>query len=148
MTRVLLLEDDFSISFNIMTLLNEHGLDVDVRNSSAAAIECLKTETYDLVIVDIIILRDNRPVPDGGVILISWLRSLTQKDLTLRSIPILCISGATRQPGMSHLLDMAQNLGADDALAKPFNDIELIAAVDRLIAGKSPKDTDWKLEQK
>ncbi|MCV3272751.1 response regulator [Roseobacter sinensis] len=136
MTRVLLLEDDFSLSFNIKALLTEHGMDVDVRTVASDAIKCFESETYDLVIVDLIIYEDERPSTDGGVILISWLKSPAQKNEALRAIPILCVSGATKQPGLYHLLDMARSLGADACLEKPFNDVQLIDTVSRLIEGR------------
>jgi len=134
MTRVLLLEDEFATSYEISTLLNENGMDVDVCDSASRAIQLLKTDTYDVVIADIIVYHEGRSTPDGGVMLIGWMRSPTQEDKRLVDLPILCISGAVNQPGLSHFLDMAMTLGADDSLSKPFNDIELLAAVERLIS--------------
>ncbi len=95
------------------------GLILDASNGEEA-LTIVQGDAVDLVISDVVL-----PRLDGAS-----LRGAIRRDPARRHLPILLISGR-EQP--------AQPDGPNDAwLSKPFNARQLLAAVERLLAGASP----------
>ena len=128
MTHILLVEDDPAIT----TLLGLHLRAPDFRLTAcdkvAQALEKLRAERFDLVILDILL-------PDGnGVDVCRSMRH--QKDWT----PILILSTLAEEGDKV----LALESGADDYLSKPFGVAELMARVRALLrrrpveAGNAP----------
>ena len=57
MTRVLVVDDDDAIRSLLGKLLSRHGLEVDNANDGVAALEKLRSETYDAVLLDLMMPR-------------------------------------------------------------------------------------------
>lgn len=112
MYKILIVEDDCSIMDAIKTQLTMWGMDVrgirDFRNVSE------ESKTYDphLILMDI-----GLPAFDGYY----WCREIRKTS----QIPIVFISSASDNMNIV----MAMNMGADDFIAKPFDQSVLVAKV-------------------
>lgn len=108
--RILIVEDDLSIANLQKDYLELEGYEVSIVTSGDEALQLLERETFDLVILDIML-----PGVDGfGV-----LRKLREEE----DIPVLLVSARTEELYKIKGLD----LGADDYITKPFSSAELVA---------------------
>ncbi|MCA9517841.1 MAG: response regulator transcription factor [Myxococcales bacterium] len=111
--RVLVIEDEPKIAGFLARGLEEEGHRVDVVGDLAAARLSVRTERYDLLLVD-------RMLPDGdGLSVVRELRRA--KDAT----PTICLTARDR------VEERVEGLygGADDYLVKPFELDELLARI-------------------
>ena len=115
--RVLVVEDDPLVGDGIRRALNGGGFAADLVSSAEAAKTALDTESFDMVIADIGLPRQD------GLQLVRSLRSRGQV------IPILIL---TARDGLEDRVT-ALDLGADDYLTKPFQVPELLARCRALI---------------
>ncbi|MEI6349980.1 MAG: response regulator transcription factor [Verrucomicrobiota bacterium] len=115
--RLLIVEDERKIASFIRKGLAEQGLYGELCHHGDDALTLLKRETYDAVILDIML-----PGRDG----LSILRALREAN---NPVPVLLLSArgeiTERVEGL--------NLGADDYLPKPFAMDELIARLRSLL---------------
>lgn len=115
--RILLVEDDIMIGESVLDCLRAEHYAVDWVKNGAAADSALRTETYDLVLLDL-----GLPQRDGLTI----LRDLrTRKDRT----PVLI---ATARDAISDRI-AGLDAGADDYVVKPYDVDELLARIRALI---------------
>jgi len=115
--RVLVVEDDPLVGDGIRRALTGGGFAADLVSSAEAAKTALDTESFDLVIADIGLPRQD------GLQLVRSLRSRGQV------VPILIL---TARDGLEDRVT-ALDLGADDYLTKPFQVPELLARCRALI---------------
>jgi len=115
--RVLVVEDDPLVGDGIRRALTGGGFAADLVSSAEAAKTALDTDSFDLVIADIGLPRQD------GLQLVRSLRSRGQV------IPILIL---TARDGLEDRVT-ALDLGADDYLTKPFQVPELLARCRALI---------------
>ncbi len=135
LAHILIMEDDELQSALFAAGLRGIDHEVTVAHSGTEALKLLSERAFDLLITDIIVNRDGRSVADGGVLLIGRLRS-GNANPTLRAnaqIPIIAMSGAVSHIGMENILNMAQGIGADEVLAKPFFPGDMHEVVTRLL---------------
>ena len=121
--KILVVEDDRKIAAFIKKGLKESGYVVDVCNDGDDGYDLASTESYDVVLLDIML-----PGRDG----LSILRGLREHKNT---VPVILL---TARSGLDERVE-GLNLGADDYLAKPFFMEELIAriiAVSRRVSGE------------
>jgi two-component system, OmpR family, response regulator len=111
--KVLVVEDEKRIAAFVRKGLQEAGLSVEVLHDGDEAHAWLKTETCDVVVLDIML-----PGRDG----LSILRQLRAAKNT---VPVVLL---TARSALDERIE-GLNLGADDYLAKPFHMEELIARV-------------------
>lgn len=131
MAKILVLEDDPDLGELLSTSLEQAGhFPMLCPDATTALAQFLEFE-FDLVVADIIVRKNGRPMPDGGLILISRIRN--NAEASRRNVPIIAISGAIRNPGMENILTVAQTFGADAELAKPFAPGDLLACINRLL---------------
>jgi DNA-binding response OmpR family regulator len=110
---VLVVEDEKKLAGFVRKGLEENGFAVTVSHSGDEAHTLLGAETFDLVVLDIML-----PGRDG----LSILRSLRERKNTVPVILVTARSGTNeRVEGL--------NLGADDYVAKPFYMEELLARI-------------------
>ena len=115
--HILLIEDDKTLSQNIVFILKQEGIVVDPCYTGEDAFDSLKLTSYDLIILDL-------GLPDiNGYELLQKLRRYGI------SLPILILSGYNTPDNKIKGL----GFGADDYLTKPFNKGELIARVHALV---------------
>ncbi|WP_195818338.1 response regulator [Roseobacter sp. MH60115] len=134
MARILLMEDDVDLSTVLDEVLSSNGHVVTTSQSASEAFNLIAKNRYDLLITDIIVLKDDTPVPDGGISLISRLRGALSWNLEpwMKKMPIIAISGAIHNQGMSELLKISRDLGADMAFGKPMDTDDLLQAINLL----------------
>ncbi|MCK0159245.1 response regulator [Allomuricauda sp. F6463D] len=116
MKKILLVEDDTSLRENVAELLELSGYNVTTASNGKVAVEIAREEHPDLVLCDIMM-----PEMDGyGV-----LEELSSKETT-RDIPFIFVSAKTERQDVRR----GMNLGADDYLTKPFEEEELLSAIE------------------
>ena len=125
MARLLILEDDAVVGFQLKRDIEEAEHEVEICLNATGAIEELTYQPYDLLISDIIIREDRRFVPDGGIKLCGWVR----RNPATRNLPIIAITRAHKSPGMQHILVTAEQVGANASLEKPFHLVDLLARI-------------------
>lgn len=115
--KVLIVDDDPSISKLLEKVMHSNGLETAVADSGLAALNLLKNHTYDMILMDIM-LGDME-----GFEVIKRLRSQGIKT------PVMIVSG--RNEDYDSLYGLS--LGADDYITKPFRPLVLGAKVKALI---------------
>mgnify|MGYP000790326258 CR=1 FL=1 len=111
--RLLLAEDERSLSKALVKILEKNNYSVDAVYDGEEAIDYLETEIYDGAILDIMM-----PRMDG----ISVLRKIREKGIT---IPVLMLTAKAEIDDKVCGLDS----GANDYLTKPFDSKELLARI-------------------
>jgi DNA-binding response OmpR family regulator len=115
--RLLIIEDEKSITRFIRKGMEEHGFAVDVSHHGDEGLAMALATPYDSIILDIML-----PGRDG----LSVLKALREAKHT---VPVLLLTArgdvSDRVAGL--------NLGADDYLSKPFAMDELVARVKALV---------------
>jgi len=119
--RLLLVEDDPMIGEAIRTGLRREGFAVDWVHDGDAAERVLRTEQFDLLMLDL-----GLPRKDG----LQVLRNLRTRH---ESLPVLIITARDAVSDRVRGLDA----GADDYLVKPFDLDELAARIRALLRRKS-----------
>lgn len=121
--HLLLAEDEKKIAGFVRKALEEQGFVVDVTGNGDDAYDLVMTQSYDVVILDIML-----PGRDG----LSILRQLRAQH---NPVPVILL---TARSALEERLE-GLNLGADDYVTKPFFVEELIArvhAVRRRVSGE------------
>lgn len=120
MKQILLIEDDRALRENTVELLELSGYTVLSAPNGKIGIEAAKENLPDIIICDIMM-----PVVDGyGV-----LENLSADEKT-KQIPFIFLSAKTEHKEIRKGMD----LGADDYLTKPFEEEDLISAVESRLA--------------
>lgn len=117
MARLLVVDDDHAFRLSTAALLRADGYDVDVAPDANAAVQALRAQAYDLVLLDL------RMPGIDGIQLVETLRIWGE------SVPVLMISGY----GTVDNAVRAMQLGTDDFLTKPVEPDMLSARVAELL---------------
>ncbi|WP_281420379.1 response regulator transcription factor [Tissierella simiarum] len=129
-SRILLIEDDISISEMITDYLTREGfIVVPAFNGEEGICKFLK-DSFDLIILDIMM-----PKLDGMEV----MRIVREKSL----IPILIISA--KDSDVDKVIGLG--LGADDYISKPFSMIEILARIKAAIRRATTYSNDNKKEE-
>src|SRR5688572_28594315 len=126
MTRVLLAEDDASISEPLARALRREGYEVEVREDGPTALDAGTQGGVDLVVLDL-----GLPGMDG----LEVARRLRAEGLT---VPILILTARADEVDTVVGLDA----GADDYVTKPFRLAELLARVRALLRRGAAEPVD------
>tara|TARA_R100000935_G_scaffold22796_1_gene41900 strand:+ start:39980 stop:40339 length:360 start_codon:yes stop_codon:yes gene_type:complete len=116
-----LVDDDVTLLQIISGHLHLEGFETVLAQTAAQAIESLQALTLDLVIVDLF-MPDRDGMETIGEIRARWPQ-----------LPIVAMSGGWRTISPDTILETAKALGAQEALAKPFDRQTLVAAIRRLL---------------
>ena len=127
--RILLVEDDRSLSRAVSTILQKNNYSVDCVENGQIALDYLEEDIYDAVIMDIMM-----PVMDG----ITALKNLRKRG---SNIPVLMLTAKTEIDDKVEGLDN----GANDYLTKPFDTRELLARI-RVMMRRKPQFTSNQLK--
>ncbi|MDB5845292.1 MAG: two component transcriptional regulator, winged helix family [Polaromonas sp.] len=123
--RILVVEDDAGIAAGLRANLQQRGYAVDACGTLDAAWAALRSETFDVVLLDL-----GLPDGDGGQLLARIRRSPYAKDgLPDPLTPVLILTARDQVADRICGLD----LGADDYLVKPFDLDELQARMRALL---------------
>lgn len=119
--KILLVEDDPRVCSFINKGLTEESFEVSIAFDGEAGLNMLKTNKFDLVILDIMLPNIN------GIEVCKQIRSNNNKT------PILFLTAL----GSAENVVLGLSSGADDYLIKPFKFIELVARIRTLLRRSS-----------
>lgn len=127
MHRILIIEDDAAVRAALELILDHEGYSVAVAADGDAGLDLLRSDAFDLVIVDI--FMPGR----GGLETISEIRQ------TSPNLPVIATSGAAARAGApgsaNDVLGKAVQRGAACVIHKPFRPRDLLQAIERCLAG-------------
>ena len=121
MNKILIVEDEFSISNFMKTVLEGDGYIVEVATCAAQARTALEKTEFSVLLLDL-----GLPDADG----LDLLRELRQQ----HRLPVIVVSARTEEKEKVAALDS----GADDYITKPFGSPELLARIRAALRRASP----------
>lgn len=137
--KILVIEDNQDVRENLIELLSLSGFDVEGAENGKIGVKKALQLLPDLILCDIMM-----PELDGY----GTLQILSKHPETLK-IPFIFLSAKTERESIRK----GMNLGADDYITKPFEESELITAIENRLKkhqaissgrlAKSNKDSDW-----
>jgi len=120
---LILIVDDNEANRDVLALrLKRAGYDVDMAENGHQALEMMRAQAFDLVLLDIIM-----PEMDGYQVL-----ERLKADPELRHIPVIVVSVLDDLGSVVKCIQM----GAEDHLSKPFNQVLLKARIDATLEKK------------
>ena len=118
---ILIIDDDIAVRTSLLLLLEQHQYLAAGTDSPEAAISFLKTQTPDLIILDLNFSIETSG--DEGILLLQQIKKL------FPAVPVVLITGwATIQ-----LAVKGMKLGASDFINKPWNNDHLLQSIATLI---------------
>ncbi len=117
--KIVLIEDNLEMRENIQEILELADYDVESAENGKRGVELVKSIQPDLILCDIMM-----PELDGYGVL-----HMVSKNTETASIPFIFLTAKSEKEDFRK----GMNLGADDYLTKPFDDIQLLDAVERRI---------------
>ncbi|MDR1081035.1 MAG: PAS domain-containing protein [Deltaproteobacteria bacterium] len=123
--RILLVEDNEVNQLVASKILGNAGFAVTIASDGAKAVDLVKKEAFDLVLMDI-----QMPVMDG------LTATRTIRDLGFDRLPIVAMTAHA----MSSDRELSLKAGMNDHVNKPINVNELFQALAKWIPPKSPAD--------
>lgn len=127
---ILVVDDNESVRELLHMLLDARGHRVALAKNGQEALEVMKQEAVDLVLLDIMM-----PVMDGYDVL-RWMRAKPE----LSSKPVIVLTALNDTDSIIKCIE----LGADDYLFKPINRAILMARVDASVEKKRLRDVEHK----
>lgn len=115
--RILVMEDDETISAALEMILTEAGYEVDVAGTGQGALDLFEQKSFDLIIADL-------KLPD-----IFGLEVIKQVKEKKPKMQVIVITGVGTQP----IAEEALTLGAHEFLPKPFTDDQIKAAIEEAL---------------
>lgn len=115
--KVLLVEDDSTLSFIIEDSLKREGFDVECAPNGEAGLKLFNTSSPDIVVADVMM-----PKMDG----FEMVRLIR---LTSPSVPVLFLTARTALDDVVRGFE----LGANDYIRKPFQILELVVRIKALL---------------
>ncbi len=128
LAHLLLVDDDTRLATMVGDYLRGNSFTVDCAGSLAAARERLHGQTYDALVLDLML-------PDGDGL--DFTREL-RADPRFKRLPLLMLTA--RGEPMERVLGL--ELGADDYLSKPFEARELLARIKALLRRAQPDQAE------
>lgn len=123
--KILLVDDDADFLDINNTILTAGGYVVDTACTSAEALEKLRSQVYDLVIIDLIMEE-----LDSGFSIAYAVRDQEQT----RNLPIMMLTSAQEKTGFNFEFDKdKQWMKVDDFASKSLSPVELLKRVSLLI---------------
>lgn len=125
MARILVVEDEIKIAQLLHDYMVQAQFNVTMLHDGAAVIEELQSQTYDMVLLDLML-----PVKDG--------LTLCKEIREFSNIPIIMITARVEE--IDRLIGL--ELGADDYICKPFSPREVVARVKATLRRYKNPDTE------
>ena len=117
--KILIVDDEPSVLKMLRKMLKEQPEEILQAEDGEQALELCKEHEIDLVITDIVMPKKH------GIDLIMEIKKLSS------SLPIIAISGGGGVSGRFNYLEIAELLGANNILHKPFTSSNLKDAVNK-----------------
>jgi adenylate cyclase len=125
----LLVVDDTIMNRDLLArMLTQQGHQVDVAINGREALEMIRTQPFDLILLDIMM-----PEVNGFQVL-----EALKADPVLRHLPVIVISAVGDLDSIARCI----KLGAEDHLAKPFNPVILKARINACLEKKRLRDQE------
>lgn len=118
-SRVLIVEDEPNIVESLSFVLTREGFEVASVLDGEAAVKALRHDPPDLMILDVMIPRLN-----GFEVL-----KVVKSDPLLKSIPVIVLTAK----GQLQDRRLAEEIGSDGFMTKPFSNRDIVEQVRRLI---------------
>lgn len=124
MAKIMVIEDDHSLSGLLKEYLIQMGHDVVINYNSVSAIRVLKSELFDLILTDV------QMYPVDGYQLINEVRQFN------KDVKIVAMSGAIpdTQRAKNRTITELGKEGAGSFLSKPFSYEDLKVCLDEALA--------------
>ncbi|MBL7696898.1 MAG: response regulator [Chitinophagaceae bacterium] len=129
MNTILVIEDNNEIRENTAEILQLAGYKTFTAENGKTGVETALRETPDLIVCDIMM-----PVLDGYGVL-----HLLNKNDTTKNIPFIFLSAKSERTDLRKGMEM----GADDYITKPFEEIELLNAIEVRLKKKSVLNQEY-----
>jgi len=113
--RVLITEDEPNIVESLTFILQRAGYEVSAVLDGEAAVRRLRSDPPDIMILDIML-----PKMNGFEVL-----KLIKTDPALKSLPVVILTAK----GQAHDRQLAEQIGADAFVTKPFSNRDLIQQI-------------------
>lgn len=123
--KILLVEDNKSISDNLKYTFNINNIDLDVTNNIKSTKDYLEHNKPSLIILDV-------TLPDGNGF------DLYKRELSKMNISVIFLTACDTEENIVEVL----NMGASDYITKPFRPLELIARINKILHKKTIKIKD------
>ena len=123
--KILLVEDNKSISDNLKYTFNINNIDLDVTNNIKSTKDYLEYNKPSLIILDV-------TLPDGNGF------DLYKHYIMIKDIPTIFLTANDAEEDIVKAFEM----GASDYITKPFRTLELIARLNRILNKKIIKVKD------
>ena len=118
--RILIAEDEPHIQRILITLLDARGLEWEIAQDGAAALDALRgVSRYDLVLLDIVMPHQS------GVEVLTGLREMPHR----ANLPVIVLTAKGQEADR----ERAISLGVDRFLTKPFSPRQLLKHIDVLL---------------
>ncbi len=121
MPNILVIEDDEAIREMLRQVLGQEGFNVSTAANGRAALEVMKEQTAQLVITDILM-----PEKEG-------IETIFELRRDYPGVKVIAISGGGRFEPQTYL-DLADKIGADRTLSKPFSPTHLLEVIEEVLA--------------
>ncbi|MDX5713022.1 response regulator transcription factor, partial [Clostridioides difficile] len=119
MLKLLIVEDDSTISFGIKYALEHEGFSIDISKDLSSGKEMISSNEYSMILLDV-------TLPDGtGYELCQYIRGFSQ-------VPIIFLTACDEEVNIVMGLD----IGGDDYITKPFRIRELISRIKAVLRRK------------
>lgn len=116
MAKVLIVDDEKLIVKGLRFSLEQDGYEVDAAYDGQEALDKLKAEKYDIVLLDLML-----PIKDG--------MEVCRETREFSNVPIIMLTA--KSDDMDKILGL--EYGADDYMTKPFNVLEVKARIKAII---------------
>ena len=116
--KILVIDDDHFVRYTLSKILQGKGFDVVTASDGARGMAIFRDERPDVVITDIIM-----PEQEGIATIIMMRHERPE-------VRIIAISGGARTHNTDYL-QMAQAMGADEVIRKPFEEKDLLSRLGR-----------------
>jgi len=120
MARILIVDDEEVIRNLLRHVLEREGYEVIEAGNGKIALQVFRQQPADLIITDIVM-----PEKEG-------LETITELRKTYPDVKIIGMSGGGRIDSKDYLM-IAQRLGANRTLAKPFEWNDMLSAIKELL---------------
>lgn len=122
---ILLVDDEELLRAAVQEMLEMSGYKVITASNGHEAMACLNQQAIDLVITDLVM-----PKMDG-VDLVEQIRQIRP------DLPVIVVSGSTRNIMQRYGIDSIHVPGADASLSKPFKGADLRSQIQALLGSRS-----------
>ncbi|MDF9809510.1 two-component system response regulator RegX3 [Aurantimicrobium minutum] len=123
MTRILLVEDESSLSETLSFLLTREGFEVEIAEDGQMALDIFANGNFDIILLDLMIPK----VPGNEV---------CRQIRTTSNIPIIMLTAKDTEVDKVVGLE----LGADDYVTKPYSTRELLARIKAVLRRNVKED--------